>query len=440
MTPEQSGPVTFGQLWVMRSLQRVGPDGWADANMVEVFPVHPSATAAQVVDAWFELVRIHESLRTVYQINRAVPTQIVRAVRRHDLKVVELPEATEEAAASAATDWASEPILIEEELPWRAFLGVCQGRLRFLVVVIHHIAVDDAALRILRADLGRVLRTGASSCAATQPRGLAEEQRGDRARRESTMAYWTNAWHQFNEDDRGRVDEGDRFGAALCSTPALRAGERIADELGISFQAVLLGVACLILMRYKNRDSVTLGLMVSNRFTQRWTTLVSSMVQLAPVTVISAQESSVGDFLRGVYLSGSEAYSHGSYDVDELRNELTELGHANPEPMSFDCLFNFVGSMNYSVHDENPEVTSVRFKKARRQIGYRFFLFLFTSKSRGLSVHLGASESYLAPELVRQFVAALEAALIRVAEDRSVPVTDLDLTPMRPVGRAVHGA
>ena len=81
-TPERSGPVTFGQLSVLRSWElyvRLGDE--PVANLYYEWGVPAGASIAQVTQAWNSLLRAHESLRTTYPSGTGRPTQDVHQWR-----------------------------------------------------------------------------------------------------------------------------------------------------------------------------------------------------------------------------------------------------------------------------------------------------------------------------------------------------------------------
>jgi Condensation domain len=436
---ERSGRVTFGQQWVIRFLSRRPAESWAEAgaHMTEVIPVPAAVTHEQISDAWSETVRIHESLRTVFRTDPSPPIQIVHYAAPVTLADVELPEPTEDAAAAAAAEWSTEPIDITREFPWRAFVGCHDGHPRYLVLVVHHVAADHGGLEILRLDVERVLRTGAPDPPARQPLDIALEQGKDHATCAAAEQWWARAWRDVEGSDLGVAEDATRFGAVMVSESALEAGRRLAGRLGVSLPSVLLAVAGVVLLRLRQRTRLTFGLLTSNRFDPRWERSMSSMTAWVPVTVEAPGGRTIADVVRNAHLAGLEAYLHGSYDPDDLHSALTGGFGFQHGPMSFDCQFNFVGEIDYCVSDDSPVVNSVRWVRARRQVGYRFLLFLATTR-RGLLFNLGASERYLDPEMVRLFPVAMEAALVAAADDESVAASTLDLSPLREIPPAVR--
>ncbi|MEV7187811.1 hypothetical protein [Kitasatospora sp. NPDC093102] len=86
--------MTYGQLSVLRSLETHGPDHRSVANPVSVREVPFGLGAAQVMDAWHQLVAAHESLRTTCDLSGPAPAQTVHPCRPSRVAAVEPADPT----------------------------------------------------------------------------------------------------------------------------------------------------------------------------------------------------------------------------------------------------------------------------------------------------------------------------------------------------------
>ncbi|WP_327255528.1 condensation domain-containing protein [Streptomyces sp. NBC_01244] len=423
-------PVTFGQLSVLRSTEFTGPRGESSPDLTLAFPLPDGMDLEQINGIWSEILRLNESLRTVYDRRPAEPLQIVQPVPDVKLGFVELPDDSSDAALEAAAEIAQEPFRIDVEHPCRAVIGTHKGMPRFLISVLHHMAVDHAAC-VLLEDQFNALAAGNELTPGPQPVQLALEQRSDLDQRQATIDYWGDAWDEFVEDDRIPGDTSRRLRADMYTKAGMEAANQIAARLNISVQSVILGAAALSLFRLKGRESITFGLISSNRFDRRWEKIVSSMNQLTPLTVSAAQGMRLEDFLRGTYLSSLDVYAYGCYDVDALRTALEGRGHQDPDPMNFNCFYNFLGDAGEAPSDGDPLLSTVVWRNAVRQEGPRFHLRVATGE--GMHVVAAASHEYLPAELLAAFPPALEAALVHMASGTSGSIDEVDLTPRRPI-------
>jgi hypothetical protein len=209
------------------------------------------------------------------------------------------------------------------------------------------------------------------------------------------------------------------------------AAAHISNKLGISVQSVVLAATYLVLFRLKGRSSATFALMAGNRFNKRWKSLVTSMNQFAPLTISASPNDRIDDFLRNLHAASLQAYLHGCYSVDDLRGKLNERSYPDPDPMNFDCYFNFMGQDDGPPDGDSPVATTIEWQEPERRTGPQFNLFV--SAGEGINLVLRASHTYLSPDMVGVFLASLEAAIVSMANDSPSKVGAISMRPIRPL-------
>lgn len=431
MSQVKTAPLTFGQLSVLRDLDLSGPDEQSDGNLPLVLDVPSGTGVDEAAAAWERLVERHEALRTVYDRRAAEPTQTVQPFQGVRLDTVELPAPTREAALDVAGEWAEEEIRFDVEHSWRAAVGVHQGVATHLVCVVHHLAVDSAACTLLEDEFRTLVSGGTLAPDPPQPVDLALEQHGDEQQRRQTIEFWLDEWRGFVEEDRQGGDRSRRHRAALYSERAQDAARAVSERLSVSVQSVVLGAVALVLFDLRGRDRATFGLLAGNRMDKRWQTLLSSMNQLAPMTVAADRDAAPAVFLRMLYMNSLERLLHGSYSIDELRARLTETGCANPDPLQFDCYFNYLGDIAEPPAEGSPARDDIEWFADAWQGGPRFNLRAATGT--GLHLSLTASDDYLGAGVTGRFLASVEAALVDLADGAPETVGAVDLAPLRKV-------
>ncbi|MEU1090220.1 alpha/beta fold hydrolase [Streptomyces sp. NPDC005892] len=427
-----AAPVTFGQLSVIRDLELSVPDEQSDGNLTAVYTLPAGTTTAEAEAAWSALVERHEALRTVYDRSPAEPLQIVHPFRPVRLDRVELPDGTAEAAEALAADMAEREIRVESEHSWRAVIATHAGEPRHLVCILHHLAVDATACALLEKEFRTLVAGGSLGPGPVpQPVQLALAQRAQERQHRRTVEYWLKAWEGFVEEDRQAGDTSFRVRAALYSEAAMAAAVRVSERLGTSVQSVVLGASALALFRLKGRERATFALVAGNRTDPRWDTLVSSMNQLAPMTVAAGRGTRPEALLRAVYQSGLERLLHGSYSLDELREQLTAAGHPNPDPLLFGCYFNFLGEIAEPPEPGSPLLDGIEWAATAWQASPGFNLRAATGS--GLHLSLTASRDYLPPDLVGLYLATVEAVLAGLADGAPSTLDEIDYAPTRRV-------
>jgi Condensation domain len=430
MTGQRSGPVTFGQLSVIRSLAVHGPDRQRVANLVSLWEVPPGPGTAQVMDAWLNLVEAHESLRTTYDLSGPRPIQVVHPFKPARVPVVELDEDSAAAAMKAAAQWAEDPIDTEAGPPWRAFVAGYQGDPLYLCTVIHHVAADNGALRILEAQFGEAL-AGHVPTASGQPLDMALTQQADPVRIRREVRHWTTAWDKLATADRDPADESERRRASLYSTRALAGATELSGRLRVSVQSVLLAVGALALARREGRGELTFALMAANRLDERWAGTVGSFNQYAPLTVTVDEGAEPLEFVRDMYIQSMTAYVNGCYDVDVLRESLHESGRPDPDPTAFAKHFNFLGAMGVEPSPDSALHSGIEWRASTQRSGPNFHLA--TAVGDGLLIGVGASNGYLAAGGPALLAASIEAGIVEIAASGRSPLSDMRLDPIREV-------
>ncbi len=432
MSQVKTAPLTFGQLSVLRDLDLSGPDEQSDGNLPLVLDVPSGTSVDEVTAAWARLVERHEALRTVYDRRAAEPTQTVQPFLGLELDTAELSAPTREAALTVAEEWAEQEIHFDVDHSWRVAVGVHRGAATHLVCVIHHLAVDSAACTLLEDEFRTLVSGGTLAPDPPQPVDLALDQHGDEQQRRRTIGFWLDEWRGFVDEDRQGGDTSRRYRAVLYSERAQSAALAVSERLGVSVQSVIFGAASLALFDLKGRDRATFGLLAGNRMDKRWQAVLSSMNQLAPVTVVADRDAAPSVFLRTLYMSSLERLLYGSYSIDELRARLVEAGSSNPDPLQFDCYFNYLGEIALPPDEGSPAHEGVEWFADAWQGGPRFNLRVATGS--GLHLSLTASEDYLGAEATGRCLASVEAALVSLADGEPGTVADVDLVPLRKAG------
>lgn len=430
MDDVKTGPVTYGQLSVLRSLNVHGPAGRSVANLISIWEIPFGVTTAQAMDAWMRLVEAHESLRTSFSKEGGTPLQHVHPFQPSPIPTVELSEDTFAAARLLAVEHASEPIPTDTARPWRALVATYQGDPLYLVTVVHHIVADNSALTLLEEQFGRLLQ-GASITEQPQPLELAREQREDPRSASRTVLHWTKEWERLVPEDRDPNDGSERRRASLYSVEGLEAARSLSERFTVSVQSILLSVGALAISRYEGRERITYALMSANRLDQRWEKVVSSLNQYAPVTLTVDTDQQAKDFLLSTYAQCLTAYLNGAYDVDALGESLRRRGDTDGEPTGFAKHFNFLGKVDFEPGPGSDLVNGIMWKSSTQRTGPNLHLAMATG--RGVLIGVGASWDYLPGDLPAEIAVSIEAGLIDIAKNPEASLGEVSLAPIRNV-------
>lgn len=417
-TPERSGPVTFGQLSVLRSWElyvRLGDE--PVANLYYEWGVPAGASIAQVTQAWNSLLRAHESLRTTYPSGTGRPTQDVHQWRLVAPLLIEGDDDPSTMRTMCA-DLIDTPIDITREMPTRAAIVHCDGEPTHLCLVLHHIAADESAARLLESQFREAL-DGDPAEHHTSPIDVAGEQL---AVRSPALDFWEAKWTQFDPTDRDASDRSPRRRASVASEEALEAARAIEAQTNASVQSIVLATGTMLLSRMLSRQDVTVGLMAANRFDgSRAASLISSQNQCAPVRVSVPSTATARELVRSTHLEALVAFANGAFDVDDLSRRLADRGIRDEDPTFFSKHVNHLGELPGETFGAIGD--DVQWRESNQRSGPNFHLV--SAVGRRLLIGVGASESLLPGDQPGVLVRAITSTLAMIAEDVDRPARDL---------------
>lgn len=388
MTTDVGAPFTFGQLSVLRDLELIPAHRQHEANLLRSGPVDPGVGTDTLVAAFTDLAAHHEGLRTTY----VFPPGGGPRQRVHPPGDIALPVRCVRLAADAGRAAAVAALAAEEEgrafdlrsePPWRAVVVEVDGRAAHLVVVLHHIAVDLAALGLLDADFRALLR-GDPPAPARSPRDLASTQHstGWQARNRGAWQHQREAFTTVARSASVEVVESSTAvsKAVLYSAPALRAAHTRARALNVSVPSVVLAAYLSAAHDLAGTDDVLVNAACDNRVHPDTARVMGSMNQWSPFHSGRAGAASFDRFVERTHWATVRAYRHGCFDPyesDRIRAEVTRtVGPVGPE-----FTYNFIGDFGLAPESEVPD-GEVRHLVPRRTTGPSFYLVCAADDTR----------------------------------------------------------
>ncbi len=293
-----------------------------------------SADAART--ALIDVAIRHEALRTVYPEVDGGPVAQVRG-KAESAAAAPITSATLD---TAGVDLAvSAPFDLRTEVPWRAVLDETREAVE-LVLVAHHIAVDEWSLHIVLEDFAHAVRARADGTdpvweneAVAFSTVLDARTEGSATTTPAAEVFWTR--YLRDAPDRLALPEpaaGNPAGPGLTAGPAVHESRRIdravtevasaqARESGTTVNTLLCVALSAVLAEFTDSDDVVMSMPVSGRFTSEELRPVGMFVETVPVRVSGVRESSVADALTvagrdlGTAVSLADAGPTGLSDV-----------------------------------------------------------------------------------------------------------------------------
>ena len=289
-----------------------------------------------------EIVRRHESLRTVFSVVGEEPKQVVRAYTPFALPVVDLTGFPEHAGATTSR-WIAE---MEARRPFdllhgpvmRATLLRSAREEHVLLITLHHIVADEWSAGIFAREL--ITLYEAYSAGRPSPLKSLPIQYIDFAHwqnellsgetLESLLSYWKRQLVSplpimKLPTDRPRPNvqslRGSRqpFSLSYETSDAL---ELLSQREDCTLFMTLLAGFTVLLHRYTGQDDLIVGTNIANRNRSELEQLIGFFVNMLPLRTQCSDNPSFRQFLRRVREVTLGAYAHQDLPFDKLVEEL----------------------------------------------------------------------------------------------------------------------
>ncbi|WP_156763472.1 non-ribosomal peptide synthetase, partial [Mycobacterium scrofulaceum] len=347
-------PLSFAQsrLWFIQQLQGPSPI----YNMAAALRLGGRLDAEALRAALGDVVRRHESLRTLFPAHNGAPQQLVVPAEEADFgwEVVDatgFPAGELAEAIAATTRYTFD---LATETPLRARLFAVDEDEHLLVIVVHHIAADGLSLTPLAADLS-VAYTSRSAGHAPGWADLPVQyvdytlwqraQFGELDDSESPIAaqlsYWQDALAGMPErvqlpTDRPYPPVADQRGASVeVDWPAelQRQVRRLAREHNATTFMVVQAALAVLLSKVGAGPDVSIGFPIAGRRDRALDLLVGFFVNTLVLRVDLAGDPSFTELLARVQARSLEAFEHQDVPFELLVERLNPARSLTHHPL-----------------------------------------------------------------------------------------------------------
>jgi surfactin family lipopeptide synthetase A len=298
-----------------------------------------------------EIVRRHETLRTVFGLRDGEPAQIIQPASPVKLEVIDLGTietvAREREAHRVAWSKAQEPFNLERGPLWRSSLLRFSEHDHVLLVMMHHIISDDWSLDNFNRELNILYGAyaeGRSPLLAEPPIQYADyaiwqHEHFNSESLANQMAYWKDQLAGASAlelpADRPRPPVQSYSGASIsfllppALTDQLRAVARSADA---TLFMILLAAFYVLLHRYTSESDIVVGAPIAERPYRETEGLIGFFVNNLALRTDVSGNPTFREFLRRVRTVCLGAYSHRELPFEAVieTSQLARAGRHNP--------------------------------------------------------------------------------------------------------------
>nr|WP_052478378.1 non-ribosomal peptide synthetase [Kibdelosporangium sp. MJ126-NF4]CEL17995.1 Siderophore biosynthesis non-ribosomal peptide synthetase modules [Kibdelosporangium sp. MJ126-NF4]CTQ90777.1 Siderophore biosynthesis non-ribosomal peptide synthetase modules [Kibdelosporangium sp. MJ126-NF4] len=349
-TATDAVPLTSAQQRML-FLQRLEPDSGA-YNLSAAVRFKGRLDVDAVRHSVQRLVARHEILRTTYRDDE----QHVTASATINMTEVDVLDPA--ALPGLITDLARIPFELERDLPIRATLVRLAADEHLLVLVVHHIALDDESWGLVLADLAEGYRASVQDLPPTPPPRLQYADyaawQADNPSAATDLDYWRGRLDplppavplptDFRRPDTATLD-GIRRSHVLPAELSARIRAVARDE-GVTVNMVLLAVFKTLLYRYTGATDIAVGTPVVHRDRAELEGVVGNFGNTLVLRTEISGNPVFRDLLDRVRTTCTEAYSHQDLPFDQLVEALRPPRVAGRAVFT-DVMFSFVTNPPY---------------------------------------------------------------------------------------------
>ncbi|MBQ1075162.1 amino acid adenylation domain-containing protein [Micromonospora sp. C31] len=346
-------PLSYPQqgVWLLDQIRPGGAEYVVPFRWRLTGPLDPVALR----DAWREIIRRHEVLRTRYQVMDGRPSQVVGPAEPVELPVVDLTGCVaaerRERLDALIRHEAGTPFDLGRDAPLRVRLVRLAEDEHVMVLVAHHIAFDGWSVGVLARELGALypaLVAGEPSPLAPlrlQYADFSVRQRERAAGLTGQLDHWRDRLAGLVPlelpTDRPRPPVQDPRGATLPFTVPADLGRTLAS-IGRQRRAtpfmVLLAAFQILLTRYTGQTDVAVGTPVAGRTRPEVQDLIGYFVNTLVLRTDLSGEPSFVEVLARVREAVLDAQSHQDVPFERIVDALSPQRDLSRNPL-FQTMF-----------------------------------------------------------------------------------------------------
>ncbi|HET7233530.1 MAG TPA: amino acid adenylation domain-containing protein, partial [Longimicrobium sp.] len=434
-------PLSFAQerLWFIDRLE----GGSAAYNLPAALRLAGALDPAALERALGEIVRRHESLRTVFREGEGGAVQVIAPFAGFTLSIHDLsgpPEpARETEVRRRAREDAARPFDLAEGPLFRAALLRVTDEEHVLLLCIHHIVSDGWSSGVLYRELGALYaayRDGSDSPLAELPVQYAdfavwqrEQLRGEGLDRQ--LAYWKErlagapALLELPTDRprppvQSHHGARERFDLPLALLDRLQA---LGRSEGATLYMVMLGAFQLLLGKYAGSEDVVVGSPIAGRTRREVEELIGFFANTLVLRTDLSGDPTFRELLGRVREGTLGAYEHQEVPFERLVAELQPERSLSHSPL-FQVLFTL-----QNVDRSGSGLTGLRMEGVGAEVETTKVDLALTAVPHdgGIQGALEYSTALFDRSTIRRMLEHLERVLEQVAADADVRLSRLDL-------------
>ncbi len=399
---EQVFPLSFSQesLWFIHQLDPSIPA----YNTVFLFRITGSLDISTLEQSLNEIVRRHNSLRSIFPDENGTPRQVVLPFEPRSLPVLDCSDVPEsgrlEKAFQFAVDKNNQPIDIVVGPLFQAFLLAFAEQEHVLAIHVHHIVTDSWSDTLIVKELAafyRAISEGESPALSDLKMQFGdyvlwqrEWMQGERLK--EYLGYWEKklggglpVLELPLDHPRPRLQtfRGKRVSRSL--PPELVASlKSFCRQERVTLFMLLLTAFKVLLSRYTGQEDVIVGSPFANRFPEETENMIGYFVNTLPLRTDLTGDPSFRDLLRRVRETVLDAIRYQALPFEYIVEHLKPERELNRTPV-FQVVMNMVNVPQYAAEAGDIQIQALQYD---REITPFDLILQVREPSGGLNINL----------------------------------------------------
>lgn len=315
---ERTGPLSWAQRWHWLQWRFPAEDRMPSLPVADYCEVPSGLGTGEVETALAAVVARHEALRTT--VSRSEPRQFVHADHpRPRLTTVDVE--SEQYVEDSLVTLLPPDLDLTSDVPWRAQLLCREGVPKLLLVAVHHLMADGAALGVVLAEAAEVMNHLARRTWPTLPpahhhpvdQALADQQRGADVTARA-VDHRMRTIDQLPHTLLARAEPGRHHTLWLQSERLWQDVRAVSARCGESTAQVLLAAWAKALSEHTGSSVVGADVVVSNRSRAAVRSSVGVHALLVPVRLTVGAHPDFDDLVQHAAAECLHAYRFSHYD------------------------------------------------------------------------------------------------------------------------------
>ena len=433
-------PLSLGQerLWFLEQLE---PHAHR-YNLIAGFRLQGSLDAVALERAINEIVKRHESLRTVFESADGKPFQVVLDAASINVPVVDIApkpgETVEQAMFRMCAEEAQRPFDLTCEPLLRATIVRADAQLIALILAIHHLVFDgwsmDVFARELSASYAAALNRQPFQLAPLpiQYADFAMWQRDWLQSRDldAHLSYWRSRLAEISDlqlpTDRPRPQFRDGRATRHWFTIApsvTRALKDISGEAGVTLFMTLLAAYQTLLCRYSGQDDICVGVPVAGRQDEALDDAIGLFLNMLVLRTDLSGDPGFRELLGRVRHRCVEAYDHQDVPFERLVEELQPNRLVDQHPL-FQASFALRPGGACAIHLRDLEVQELEIDPGISRFDLELYL---EEKDQGLHGYMAGSADIFDVSTIERLVGHFRTLLGSIVTDPEQRISALSI-------------